>query len=304
MLAVAAVIYNCHNIDVFLDDYFDSLKRQNHSDFIYILFLDGVKESKIKTFIIRHKISDSRVFFFHDKNFISPTDIRKKIISIAYDLNVEILIFSDIDDVYSDNRVKNVCENIGNKSFVFNDFFIVDSKLKKLNKKSYYELVDCDLRLQNHSPITTKNYIGLGSLALNLNSFPYNRIDFPSYIKAFDWYLVTFVLLNGGSCSFLENTFAFYRQHDNSFIGSFNELNKKRLKLGIQVKLNHFKALKDYNKCYKYLLDQIIKLNSYLTLNGEREYIKKVNSHFEGKFPCWWQNILTLDEIYETYRRN
>ena len=301
MIAVAAVIYNCIKIDVFIDDYFESLKKQSNSNFIYILFLDGVEESKIINFIRRHNICDSKFFFFHNNHSLSPADIRKKIISIAYDLNVETLIFSDIDDIYTVNRVENVCENIENNSFVFNDFFIVDSDLKKLYKKSYYELVNCDLNLQTNLPILRKNYIGLGSIALNLCCFPFNKIDFPSYIQAFDWYLVTFVLLSGGSCSFLENTYAYYRQHDNSFIGSFNELNMQRLNLGIQVKLNHYNALKEFNNDYKFLYDQFNKLKSYLSLNGGTDYIKIVNKRFNGKFLCWWQNILTLDEIYETY---
>jgi hypothetical protein len=297
MIAVAVVIYDCKNIDVFIDDYFESLKNQSNNNFIYLLFLDGVEQSKIITFVRRHKICDSRVFFFHNTNSLSPTDIRKEIITAAYNLNVETLIFSDIDDVYSVNRVENVCENIENNSFVFNNFFIVDSNLNKLYKQSYYELVNCDLNLQTNLPILHKNYIGLGSTALNLSVFPYNKIDFPSYIQAFDWYLATYVLLSGGSCYFLENTYAFYRQHNNSFIGSFNELNMQRLNLGIQVKLNHYNALKEFNKDYSFLYDQFIKLKSYISLNGGKDYIKIVNKRFEGKFLCWWQNILTLDEI-------
>ena len=44
--------------------------------------------------------------------------------------------------------------------------------------------------------------------------------------------------------------------------------------------------------------------NGYMDFDGTDDYIIRVNEIFTNKFPCWWENILTLDELNEAYYRN
>ena len=227
--------------------------------------------------------------------------MRKDIIEIAYSINIDYLVFSDFDDTYAENRITEVYSSIESFDCAFNDFFIVDSSLDKIYKDSFYNLSNCNTSLSSVSQLLNKNYIGLGSMALNLRKFPYDKVKLPKYVRAFDWFLVSYVLLKGGTCSFLKNTYANYRQHNDSYVGSVNELDEDKLSHGIDVKLAHYKAFASSCSIFNELLSDMVALKKYLNAHGTDDYISRVNKIFMNKFPCWWENILTLDELNEAY---
>lgn len=176
--------------------------------------------------------------------------------------------------------------------------------MDKIYNNSFYNLAKCNTSLASVNSLLNKNYVGLGSMALNLRKFPYDKLKLPKCVKAFDWFLVSYVLLSGGTCSFLKNTYANYRQHADSYVGSVNELDEDKLRFGINVKISHYNAFASSCSIFNGLLSDMVALKKYLSSHGTDDYIIRVNEIFTNKFPCWWENILTLDELNEAYYRN
>jgi hypothetical protein len=293
----STVIYPCKNFDIFIQDYLKSVFNQTFSNFELLLILDNVDIKVVKCSLDRFNISEKKV---HIKNFIekySPIELRKKQVDVAYELDADILIFSDFDENVAYNRIDEVAKNIDSYAFAFNDFYIVDQNLRKLDENSFFQTREIPQEISDYKTIMSSNFIGLGSMAINLKQFDYKTMQFPKEIKALDWYISTIVLINGHKGIALYNTYANYRQHENSFVGFNFKLNKEKLEEGIKIKLIHYSHLKNINKDFHNLYNELLELKNYIETIGKDNYIKLINKKFDTNKFCWWENIKTKKEL-------
>ena len=293
----ATVIYRCDNFDVFIDDYLNSVFNQTNQNFDLLIISDGVDIAKIKSRVGSHNFNQKNIHY--DINFKnhSPLKLRERIIEIAYNLDANYLIFSDFDENVAPNRVEEIIKNIHSYEFVFNDFFIVNNELKPLREKSFFQMRSIPDEIVDWNEVKSFNFIGFGSLAINLALYDYRKLLCPENIKALDWFIVTKVLLEGGKGKKVNRTFANYRQHNNSFVGFDFYLNQERLLQGIEVKENHYRYFSKYNKKYQDFYSGILDLKKYINRIGKDEYIRIVNSKFNTENFFWWENIKLIDEI-------
>lgn len=163
--------------------------------------------------------------------------------------------------------------------------------------KKFFQTRDIPVEVKNWKDIKSSNYIGFGSLAINLNSFNYKDLVFPYDIKALDWYIATYVLLHNGNGIKLDKTYANYRQHESSFVGFNFELDTVKLEQGIDIKLSHYKHFKEYNSDFKDLYNEIKELKKHIEKIGSEKYIEIVNNKFDTSKLCWWENIKTKKEL-------
>ena len=110
------------------------------------------------------------------------------------------------------------------------------------------------------------------------------------------------VLLNGGVGFKLENTFANYRQHVDSYIGFNKKLDKESLLFGLEVKKAHYSFFSNnsphaesnqFKKLYKSTLELENRIINSQFLD---EYISAVNDSVNYDDFCWWENIKLFEE--------
>lgn len=293
----STVIYPCDNFDRFIKDYLASVFNQTGQDFDLLLVLDNVESGKVEKYLNEYNKIDKKLFIRNFKKDYTPIELRKKQIDLAYEMKFDTLILSDFDENVALNRVEEIVKNINGYAFAFNDFYVVDQDLKKISETSFFQTRKIPKEVTSYKDILEFNFIGLGSIALNLKEFNYSNLEFPKEIKALDWYIATKVLLNGGKGISLHNTYANYRQHESSFVGFDFRLNKKKLEQGITVKLAHYNSLRDYNRIFKDLYNEMTELKKYFQKYGIDEYIELVNTKFDTSKFCWWENIKTKKEL-------
>lgn len=291
----SAVIYQSDNFDMFIKDYLVSVFNQTDQNFDLLLVLDDLIVEAIKEYIVRYNKNKKNIFIHNFKDH-TPIELRKKQIDLAYSFGYDILILSDFDENVAYNRVEEVSKYISEYAFAFNDFYIVDQNLNRLAEKSFFTTRKIP-KVVSYKDILKFNFIGLGSLALNLKFFDYKKIKFPKEIIALDWYLVTMVLMSGSGGIALYNTYANYRQHNNSLVGFDFKLDKKKLNQGIAAKLAHYGILMKYNNIFSDLYDDMIELKEYIKNCGADAYINFINTNFDTNKFCWWENIKTKRDL-------
>ncbi len=293
----STVIYRCDDFDRFIKDYLESVFNQTNQNFDLLLVLDNVESGKVEKYLNEYNDINKKIFIRNFKKDYTPIELRKKQIELAYELKFDTLILSDFDENVALNRVEEIVKNINGYAFAFNDFYVVDQDLKKISETSFFQTRKVPKEVTSYKNILKFNFIGLGSIALNLKEFNYINLAFPKEIKALDWYIATKVLLSGSKGIALYNTYANYRQHESSFVGFDFKLNKEKLEQGLAIKLVHYNSLIDCNIIFKDLYDEIIELKEYFQDNGIDEYIKLVNTKFDTSKFCWWENIKTKKEL-------
>lgn len=295
-VSYSTVVYPCDDFDLFIKDYLTSVFNQTNQDFDLLLILDNVEPEKVETYLSKYNAGGKDVFIRKFKE-LTPIELRKKQIDLAYELNFDILVLSDFDENVALNRVEEIMKNINGYAFAFNDFYIVDHNLKKIGKASFFTTRDIPKEVVSYKDILEFNFVGLGSMALNLKQFDYSNLKFPKEIKALDWYIATMVLLSGFKGVALYNTYANYRQHKNSFVGFDFKLNEEKLYKGMDVKLAHYCALIECNEIFEHLYYDMVELKRHIQDIGINEYINFVNTKFDISKFCWWENIKTKREL-------
>lgn len=293
----STVMYSCDDFDIFVMDYLKSVFIQTNQNFELLLILDNISIEKVKEYVDKFNKVNKKIYIKNFTKNFTPIELRKKQIDMAYELDSDILILSDFDENVTANRVEEVVKNIDGYAFAFNDFYIVDKNLIKLNDKSFFETREIPNKITSHKEILSFNFIGLGSMALNLMEFDYKSLEFPKDIKALDWYIASRVLLTDCKGIKLDNTYANYRQHESSFVGFDFKLNNERLEQGLNVKLIHYNNLKKFNDKFYDLYNEIAELKTFIQNLGQDEYINLINEKYEISKFCWWENIKTKKEL-------
>lgn len=299
----ATVIYECKDFEIFINDYLQSVVSQTDQNFELLILNDNVGRELVAASIEKFNFKKINVHYRSSRKNKSIAQLRKDLITIAYELDADVLIFSDFDETVSCNRVEEVINNIGEYDFAYNDFYVVDSKLNKLKSESFFSDKNYPDEIQDWKEIKSRNYIGLGSMSINLRTYQYNNLDFPDNIKAVDWFIVTKVLLDGGRGLKLCSTYANYRQHEQSFVGIDFKLDKNKLTCGLDVKMNHYAYFKGYDLAFGLLYTKIQELTVYIEEVGVNKYINTVNSQFDTSQFCWWENIKLIEEIENDIKR-
>lgn len=293
----ATVVYSCKAFDVYLRDYLESVFMQSDKYFEVLILIDDADTESVRKMIEVYNSGNRPVHIYTEKEKKTPVALRKQLIDLSHGLGADVLVFSDFDENVALNRVEEVRKNIDNYAFAFNDFYIVDNNLQRMHEKSFFSERDIPKVLSDWRDIRSFNYVGLGSMALNLAVYNYAELIFPDNIEVLDWFIATKVLLDGGNGISLKSTYANYRQHEDSFVGFNFKLTEAKLEQGLRVKKNHYMYFKDYKREFNELYLGIQELELFIENIGANKYIDIINSNFDTEKFCWWENIKLVKEI-------
>lgn len=294
---IATSIYPSKDFDRFVNDFFQTLCNQTYKNFTCIFFLDCIDYKKIQDKISVLKSNGIESIIFEQKRAtLSPQSIRHLLIQEAQKYDCDLLILFDFDETSDTQRIKNTIQQIGEFDFAYNSFYITDSNLKKMINMDFFSLLAIPSKTTTVQQIVDFNYIGLGSLAIRPKRLSLELGNIPD-VLAYDWFLVTLILLQRKSGTKINNTFVNYRQHTDSYVGFGRPLNQQSLKLGVQVKKKHYSFFKQLlPEIFSQKDEEICELEEFLKKN-QWKYIKIINEKFNPYKLCWWENIKTLEEI-------
>ena len=196
----------------FLIDFFDSLSKQTYNKFDVLVVNDG-----FKNFInVKKKYQNLSITELTYSD--TPAKNREYGINYCIEQNYDFLIFGDIDDYFSENRVEECIKFLKLYDVVVND-------LSLFNENSIYEKKYISNRI-NHKSIINKEFIenknifGFSNSAVKIKNLEKQLFD--NQLVAVDWYFFKQLLQNGFSAIFINTTLSFYRQYSDNIVGLSN----------------------------------------------------------------------------------
>jgi hypothetical protein len=283
--AVFSVVYP--GVEPYLSEFLHSLSNQTDLEFTLYLINDNFLE-------LNHIIGSQNLKYKVITAKGTPAQLRKKGIQWLVREGVDVVIFADADDKFSENRVE-VSKNILNYSdIVFNELVLFGKGIqftKPMLGSHYpegYEL--------NDESLNSFNCIGLSNSAIKLKLF-FNVEDIPNHIIAFDWTFFSMFLLLGAKIRFTKKTHTYYRQYEKNQASPLN-LADDQIVRGIKVKRDHFHFLSKQYDQYQALFKSYEKLYQLIKVDDsfKQKYIVEVRNQAPEN-PLWWEPIKTVEEL-------
>lgn len=288
----ASVIYN--NIEEYIEDFIKSLSKQTYKEFDLLIINDGLEDEKVRREF--YKTFNNCSILDYCNSGLNPSELRVEIIKYSTDNGYDLLIFGDIDDIFSSNRIMEIVNNYSDEfAFYYNDLIVMDTKKDFFNGK-------LKNNVKNKDELDNYNFIGMSNSAVNIKLINNVLCDIGSLkgCIAFDWYFYT-LLIKLGFCGVkVKDAITYYRIYDNNIAGFTNSLNLNKLNNGIKVKQFQYEALSKYDISFIDKLEKINILkdkmdNEYYFVD---KYIKCINNNYKNSV-FWWENIRLIDEVEE-----
>lgn len=280
-------------VEKYLDDYFNSLNQQNYTHFDILIIEDGLD--------LPQKYFHKNLITRKSKKGNTTADIRFIAIEYAKNNKYDILIFTDCDDFFSENRVENTIQSLKSVDFCVNKLIPIDKTgrmidgIKGITVPPQLGIIE----------VLNANFFGMSNSAINLKSLPKN-FYIPSEIVAVDWWLYTILLLNHRKYIYDEKVLTFYRQHDKNTAGITNSLKKESFLKGVDIKLIHYKnlieycqnfGLVEYTSILKKRITEVMELSTKMQDESFIEnYLTIINENYAKIKTGWWSEILPLNE--------
>lgn len=290
-ILVFGVVYP--GVENYLDDYFSSLDQQTYTEFDIFIIEDGLD--------LQQKYRRKNLITQKSEEGDTPADIRYKGIEYSRNKNYEVIIFTDCDDFFSENRVEKTIHSLKNVDFCVNKLIPIYESGKIITGMD-------DITIPSQfsiNEILNTNFFGMSNTAININSIP-KDFYIPSDLVAVDWWLYTILLLHNRKYVVDEKVVTFYRQHDKNTVGMPVSLEKGRLLKGIIVKTIHYMSLLeycenlgmvDYSSLLKKRIFEVNELNTNVKdENFIANYLTIINDNYEKIKTGWWSEILPLNE--------
>ena len=285
---------NYKGVESYANEYIKSLFDQDTDQFDLLVFNDNTEPIKLD----KMKINVHEIMVNENK---SPGMIRYDGLNYAISNNYKNLIFSDIDDFFSTNRISLSIRELEKYDFVFNKIHLIDKNSEIIDENYFYQLY-LEKNVNSFNQILDYNCLGLTHTGINLESL--KNFYIPEDIIAVDWWIFSILLLNGATGKYIDDAVTYYRQSDDNLVGMKKILNENRLKVGIKVKQAHYNYILEYCNqnnmkialnSYSIKRDAIIELKSALKNAGfKNRYIDIINSNLDDIYRGWWSEILDL----------
>lgn len=257
----------------YVDTFVQTIANQDYREFDVLLFLDDVVDKDMQN-IKTISISGN-----------SPTQIRFKSIEILKKMNYQNIIFCDIDDTFSANRIRVNEYYLEQYPVVCNDLNIMSSDDIVINTNIWSKRLGSEFVFDKNFLID-KNIVGFGNTGIKRELLQ-NKIVESELPIAADWFIFNQLLDEDTKCVFTNKCQTNYRQHNNNTAGLGN-YSKDQILKKIQAKRAHYQALIEIgNREYMDILNR----TNYLISNiNNFTFIQPDNELF------WWEEAEYLYE--------
>jgi glycosyltransferase involved in cell wall biosynthesis len=220
----------------YIQDFLSTVRQQTYQDFKLVVFNDGVKEAG-NYFSEYH--GDMEIVELTG----TPTQIRLSSFEYLNKTDVDFIIFLDIDDKMSENRIEVLLNHLRHYDIVSNDLSLMNEN-GELYKRSIWSDKLKDEFVFDSDFIKHKNIVGIGNSGIR-KSVLNIPISYSAIPKVGDWFIFYQIMYNGkAEALFTSQCQTFYRQHDNNMAG-IKVVDENRLNYIIEVKRSHYQGLKE-----------------------------------------------------------
>ena len=220
----------------FFDDFCASLNSQTSDEFLVLLFNDGV--TRADSYF--HQLRQPKEIIPVDGNGVG--DVRFKALQcLKARKDLACIIFQDMDDQLSRNRVEVSLDLLQNYDLVCNDLSTFDASGN--TSSSLWSS-----RLENNfefdaSFIERWNIVGLGNTAIrkSLLERPFHH---SKEVLAYDWFLFYQLMKNNNTTAvFTTSCQTLYRQYAGNNAGIPGRINEQRMAYAVTVAKTHYTEL-------------------------------------------------------------
>ena len=262
----------------YLERFFHSLDSQTFPGFDILICNDGLPG--LTSYIPTDLKPRTTVM---NINATGPTDARAQVLEYIKKQDYTFIISGDADDYFAANRVEVCVKLLNEHAIVINDVSIVDHEGTCLYDHYFSR------RLENESSVELdflldKNIFGLTNSSFRRDALI--RVDpkpLNPGIIAYDWFLVTSMLMQNYSAIFTDRTTSFYRQHESNIAG-LGKVTIGTIKKAYQVKKAHYTEFSSKDKRFQSLLH---KLEHQAPLIHE---INRLNLKNATNDLFWWED--------------
>jgi glycosyltransferase involved in cell wall biosynthesis len=261
--------------EVYLREFFQSLRMQTEKDFDLVVVNDGYPDLKR---LIR-EFGTLRIIPLPHRG--TPAKNREFGINYCVDQGYDVIIFGDSDDFFDKNRIRCSLRGLRYRDIVVNDLTPVDKQNRVLFVNYLSGRIDHGCRIDK-SFIDEKNIFGLSNTAVNTKKI--RRVVLPEHLSAVDWYFFSRLLYMGLSAQFIPRGLTYYRQHGANTVGIGSSADQKKLQQIVNVKKNHYKQMRLIDKKFDALFEK------YTLLEAKAKNGMKIEGK-HGINPLWWEEI-------------
>jgi hypothetical protein len=278
----------------YLKEYLDSLKNQTYNEFDLLLFGHNIQYNEIDNFIDNYKNFMNIEYVQLPRGVSIPKSRELMIKHVKKNYGYNICIFTDTDDIYKNNYVKAMVNELNTDKYkiAFCDIDIYFSSDKIIS--NYFS--KCGIpEVINWKFIIDKNCLGFGNTAINFDIID-GDTDFPEKIIAVDWWFYTMLMLKGHNAKFIKSSYYIYRQYENNVAG-LNTINEDKILTGLRTKMNHYRALSNYKPIFynRYLEVKCTYEKFVLDNTFRKKYLETVINKFKNTNYLWWEYIIKIN---------
>lgn len=271
-MEVILVTYVYPNALPFLPYFIKEVNKQNYKEFRIILFNDGVLNLSSYLGGVDYE------FEIIEINNKSIAGVRFISLSLLKEIKCEYIIFQDIDDGMSENRIGCLVEKLATYSVVCNDLSIgINDKIRE--KNIWSERLGKNF-IFDSSFLIDKNIIGLGNTGIQRKILSRKLLENEGVI-AVDWFIFYQILYVLEEVAlFTSDCFTIYNQHENNLAGISDKITRRKINRCIEVKKKHYDGLLELNSA---LVNELEKLVHY------EKGLKYIYDQKLKYFPFWWE---------------
>ena len=232
LVSIAMATYNGAK---YLEEQLDSIYMQTYKNFELIV-VDDLSTDDTVLILEKYKKKFGLKYFINDANLGVTKNFEKAILKC----NGEYIALVDQDDIWLQNKLEVLYENIGNSSLIYSNAGIINGNGEIQNKttRDIYSLYGLDSQTKD-----IYNYIVLNSFILGCSTM-FKRELLSTLVPIYettrnhDWWL-TMCAHNTNGIKYIDEVLFHYRHHENnysrqgekvSFLGKFlNFYNKERV---------------------------------------------------------------------------
>ncbi|MBU2896864.1 NeuD/PglB/VioB family sugar acetyltransferase [Vibrio hepatarius] len=265
----------------YIQDFFNSLVAQTIQGFDIILINDGFGDLSS----LRRQYNELNIIELEPaKNFAKN---RERMCQYALDGHYDAAIFADIDDYFSDNRIEQSLQLLGDYDIVVNDMTtFCDSGVIATQILSSRILDGQEIPIDF---IRDKNFFGLTNTAIRLTDVTKDSMCFSNDLVAVDWYLFSLLLYQSKRAVFTNKAITYYRQHQANTVG-IGHMTLERLKQTLKVRETHYRHMLLISETYQVELNANNELVEQLKDSTDSASILGMNQTNSGTL-LWWEVI-------------
>ena len=289
MNKLLTIVIPVYNVEKYIYDCLESVRKQTYKDFNVIIVDDGSTDNSIN--IAKEICNKDNRFKIISKKNGGLSDARN------YGLNyveTKYVTFLDSDDFINTNTYEKLINNLETND---NDIVVADIEY-------YYTNINNNFILKG---LNTKVSNDINKQSLLSPMFAWNKVYKLEYFKSINqlypiglWYedipVTTLLFTNTNKIGYVEEVLYYYRQNDDSIMSQKSKRNEEIFKI-LEIVIDNFKHRNIYNKYYdeiEYLLiehTRIYGLYRFLVQDNYKNLYNRSNMFIKTYFPKYKKNI-------------